>query len=155
MTRSLSVAVAFCLWWAGAAAAQGVSPLPRTQTIVDEIHRLEGVRDPKCHATASRLEDLIYGTPLTAEARFRKNDLQKELTLAIWAAASDKARQRGLSEIPRDVLDEARRAFLDYGTIAHGDWRVEINKRDHVINQTDKRQYATVAYSLRASDRSP
>src|SRR5262245_28052393 len=143
MTRYLSLALALSFSLVGAAAAQGPSPLPRTQTIVEEIRRLEGARDPKCHATASRLEDLIYGTPLEAEARFRKNDLQKDLVLAIWGAASDKARTRGLSEIPRDLLDEARRAFLDYGTVAHGDWRVEINKRDYLINQTDKRQYAT------------
>src|SRR5262249_31625105 len=65
-------------------------------------------------------------------------------------AASDTARQRGLTEIPRDVLDQARRGFLDYGTVAHGDWRVEINKTDYLVNQTDKRQYATVAYALRA-----
>jgi hypothetical protein len=135
-----------------AAAQQSSSPLelPRTQTIVEEIRRLEGVRDPKCHATASRLEDLIYGTPLAAEARFQKNDHQKELVLAIWAAASDKARQRGLGEIPRDVLNEARQSFLQYGTVEHGNWRVEINKQTYVINQTDKRQYATVAYALRA-----
>ena len=105
MTRSLSLALGVCLSLVGVAAAQGPSALPRTQTIVEEIRRLEGVRDPKCHATASRLEDLIYGTPLTAEARFRKNDLQKDLVLAIWAAASDKTRPRGLNEIPRDVLD--------------------------------------------------
>jgi hypothetical protein len=134
------------------ASAQTQTPveLPRTRTIVEEIRRLEGARDPKCHATASRLEDLIYGTPLTMDARLRKNDLQKDLVLAIWAAASDTARQRGLREIPVDVLAEARRRFLDYGTVAHGDWRVEINGRDYLVNQTDKRQYATVAYSLRA-----
>src|SRR2546426_5702334 len=124
MTRSLSLTLAMWLSLTCVAAAQGPSPLPRTQTIVEEIRRLEGVRDPKCHATASRLEDLIYGTPLTSEARFRKNDLQKDLVLAIWGAASEKARQRGLAEIRRDVLDEARRVFLEYGTVAHGDGRV-------------------------------
>jgi hypothetical protein len=150
MRRRLSGAIGVWLAVVTPAAAQAPSALPRTQTIVEEIRRLEGARDPKCHATASRLEDLIYGTPLSAEARFRKNDLQKELVLAIWAAASDKARSRGLTEIPRDVLDETRRGFLDYGTVAHGDWRVEINKTDYLVNQTDKRQYATVAYALRA-----
>src|SRR5712691_12512968 len=146
------ISLAFGVWISlvGSAAAQGPSALPRTQTIVEEIRRLEGARDPKCHATASRLEDLIYGTPLTSEARFRKNDLQKDLVLAVWGAASEKARQRGIAEIPRDVLDEARQAFFDFGTVAHGDWRVEINKAEHLVNQTDKRQYATVAYSLRA-----
>src|SRR5207253_7589718 len=108
MRTRVSFVIGVWISLVGPAAAQGPSPLPRTQTIVEEIRRLEGVRDPKCHATASRLEDLIYGTPLTAGARFRKNDLQKELVLAIWAAASDRARRRGLDEIPRDVPHRVR-----------------------------------------------
>ena len=57
-------------------------------TIVDEIGELEKVRDPKCYATASRLEDFIYGTPLESEARFAKIALQKEYIRAIWSKAS-------------------------------------------------------------------
>ena len=34
--------------------------------IIKEIGDLENVRDPKCYATANRLEDFIYGTPLEA-----------------------------------------------------------------------------------------
>jgi hypothetical protein len=46
----------------GVAVARPRVELPRTQTIVEEIRPLEGARDPTCHATASRLEDLSYGT---------------------------------------------------------------------------------------------
>src|SRR5215210_4949353 len=56
--------------------------------IIDEIGQLEGVRDPKCYATASRLEDFIYGTPLQAEARFEKIALQKAFIRPIWEKAS-------------------------------------------------------------------
>src|ERR1044071_4400046 len=38
-------------------------------TIINEIGELEGVRDPKCYATASRLADFIYATPLEPEAQ--------------------------------------------------------------------------------------
>ena len=44
-------------------------------TILGQTELLESNRDPKCEATAARLEDFIYGTPLTQEARFRKHDL--------------------------------------------------------------------------------
>ena len=57
-------------------------------TIIDEIGELEGVRDPKCYATASRLEDFIYGTPLESEARFEKIALQKAYIRDVWTKAS-------------------------------------------------------------------
>jgi hypothetical protein len=62
-------ALAIVVWilLPGSAAAQAPVALPRTRTIVEEIGRLEGARDPKCHATGSRLEDLIYGTLLSVE----------------------------------------------------------------------------------------
>src|SRR5258705_10158381 len=69
-------------------------------TIIDEIGQLEGVRDPKCYATASRLEDFIYGTPLEAEARFEKIALQKAFIRAAWTKAS----ATGAKEIGVDVL---------------------------------------------------
>ena len=47
--------------------------------ILADILELEGEKDPKCYATASRLEDFMYGTPLTDPARFQKNKLQKRL----------------------------------------------------------------------------
>ena len=47
-------------------------PPASVPTIVDEIGKLEAVRDPKCYATASRLEDFIYGTPLESRTRFEK-----------------------------------------------------------------------------------
>ena len=56
-----------------------VSVEAQVPTIVKEIGDLENVRDPKCYATANRLEDFIYGTPLEAGARFEKIALQKRL----------------------------------------------------------------------------
>ena len=47
--------------------------------IIDKIYDLEKERDPKCYATANRLEDFMYGTPLEVEARNLKIVIQKEL----------------------------------------------------------------------------
>src|SRR2546421_10190757 len=63
-------------------------PPASVPTIVDEIGKLEAVRDPKCFATASRLEDFIYGTPLESKTRFEKIALQKPLIRALWEKAS-------------------------------------------------------------------
>ena len=54
------------------------------EQILADIESLEADRDPKCYATASRLEDFMYGTPLTDEARFQKNRLQKRLAEIVW-----------------------------------------------------------------------
>ena len=45
------------------------------QSLLQSIQVFEGANDPKCHATASRLENFIFGTPLSDEARFQKNEL--------------------------------------------------------------------------------
>jgi hypothetical protein len=57
--------------------------------ILADIQELEGDKDPKCYATASRLEDFMYGTPLSDEARFQKNKLQKRLADLVWRKAED------------------------------------------------------------------
>src|SRR5881398_2516179 len=68
--------------------AHAMSLRAQVPTIVKEIGDLESVRDPKCYATASRLEDFIYGTPLESQARFKKIALQKTLIRALWERAS-------------------------------------------------------------------
>ena len=55
--------------------------------------------DPKCHSTACRFENFIFGTPLTDEARNRKVDLQKELILRIWSDATRAAVEAGADSI--------------------------------------------------------
>lgn len=141
----LLCAPALCL-----SASPAISLAPATTSLIDQIRTLEGERDPKCHATASRLEDLIYGTALTSEARFAKNDLQKLLVLAIWNAASDKARAQNLEEIPAALLKQELPKFILHRQLADGDWNVRIRDHQATIKKTDHRQYATVAYALRA-----
>ncbi len=112
-------------------------------TIIDEIGELESVRDPKCYATASRLEDFIYGTPLESEARFEKIALQKGFIRTVWSKATEASAGK---EISVDVLRPVLQAAVPYTQMPDGSWIV----RDTVITARDKRQYGTVAYALRA-----
>jgi hypothetical protein len=118
-------------------------------TIIDEIGELEGVRDPKCYATASRLEDFIYGTPLESEARFEKIALQKAFIRDVWTKASAMSPKDGvdiLKEIGVDTLRPILHSAVPYTQMPAGDWMV----RGMVITARDKRQYGSVAYALRA-----
>ena len=110
--------------------------------IIDEIAELEGVRDPKCYATASRLEDFIYGTPLESEARFEKIALQKAWIRGVWATAS----ANGAKEINADALRPVLQAAVPYTSMPDGSFVVGST----VITARDKRQYGSVAYALRA-----
>src|SRR5881275_2016967 len=90
-------------------------------TIVDEIGKLEAVRDPKCYATASRLEDFIYGTPLESQTRFEKIALQKRLIRAFWEKASAASTAKVTAAELRPVIQQV----VPYKQLANGDWEVE------------------------------
>ncbi|HEX6097040.1 MAG TPA: CRTAC1 family protein [Thermoanaerobaculia bacterium] len=111
-------------------------------TIIDEIGELEGVRDPKCYATASRLEDFIYGTPLESEARFEKIALQKAYIRDVWTRAS----AGNPKEISVEALKPVLQSVVPYTQMPEGNWVV----RGMLITARDKRQYGSVAYALRA-----
>jgi hypothetical protein len=114
-------------------------------TIVKEIGDLESVRDPKCYATASRLEDFIYGTPLESEARFKKIALQKAMIRDAWIRAT--AAASGREKIDVDTLRPILQSIVPYSQTSDGNWKV----RDKIdITARDKRQYGSVAYALRA-----
>jgi hypothetical protein len=126
-----------------------MSPDPRVKSIVERIGMLEGDRDPKCDATASRLEDFMYGTPLTPAARFLKNDLQKALVVAIWSRASARAARAGTASVSAATVDHAAREIFAAERRQH-DWQLTIAGQEQRLDATDKRQYSTVAYGLRA-----
>ena len=121
-----------------------------TAVLLEQIKELEGTRDPKCHATASRLEDLIYGTPLTSEARSAKNELEKRLVIAIWRPASESATAKDMDEVPESLLRESLAAVMKYRQLPGKDWSVTLKGEESIIKATDFRQYGTVAYALRA-----
>lgn len=115
-------------------------------TIINEIAELESVRDPKCYATASRLEDFIYGTPLESETRFEKIAVQKAFIRAAWEKASANAAAAGRTEITPDLLRPVLQSAVPYVQNPDGSFMV----RETVITARDRRQYGSVAYALRA-----
>ncbi|HJW93981.1 MAG TPA: CRTAC1 family protein [Thermoanaerobaculia bacterium] len=133
-----------CLFVSAAALAQ-------VPTIIKEIDSLESVRDPKCYATANRLEDFIYGTPLEFEARAAKIALQKQFIRALWVKASAAATAAGKTEIDADTLRPVLQAAVPYVQTSGGDWVVRPDDAHRTeISSRDRRQYGTVAYALRA-----
>ena len=121
-----------------------------TPAIIDEIGRLEGDKDPKCYATANRLEDFMYGTPLAFEARLEKIARQKALVLDLWKQASSAARHAGKSQITTDDIQPLIQRALPHAETPEGDWTITTpSGKRLVIFHRDKRQYASVAYGLR------
>ncbi|CAA0094994.1 Uncharacterised protein [BD1-7 clade bacterium] len=120
--------------------------------ILQSIGELEGESDPKCYATASRLEDFIYGTPLNDGARFAKIDYQKALVEGLWREASIAAQRAGESRIDRGRIRPYFRAISDLQRMPNQDWLVKpANQASEILIEADiYRQYSSIAYSLRA-----
>src|SRR5258706_11496088 len=135
----------------GLALVGAVSLEAQVPTIVKEIGELEGVRDPKCYASASRLEDFIYGTPLEAGARYEKIALQKKLIRDAWVKATAAATDAGKPRIDVDTLRPILQAAVPYVQTADGNWIVRPDDASKtLITARNKRQYGSVAYALRA-----
>jgi len=119
--------------------------------IVNEIKQLEKLRDPKCYATASRLEDFMFGTPLSDEARFRKNLLQKVWAKNIWKNATKIAVTKNKNIISKEVILQAINQSLTFSQDEKKHWLIKFSGGQSIkINAEDKRQYSTIAYALRA-----
>jgi hypothetical protein len=124
--------------------------LGQVPTIIKEIDQLESQRDPKCYATANRLEDFIYGTSLDFDARAEKIALQKQLIRGLWIKASDAAKAAGKTQISVDELRPVLQAAVPYVATPAGDFIVLPDTQRIEITARDKRQYGAVAYALRA-----
>ncbi len=135
-----------------AALAQSAAPESSVPTIIEQIGKLEQKRDPKCYATASRLEDFIYGTPLESETRFEKIELQKALIRTLWQQASDAARTAGAAQVDAAALSPFVQAAVPFQHHENGDYTLHGDDpvRRTEIAERDRRQYGTVAYALRA-----
>ena len=119
--------------------------------ILAEIEKLEAGSEPKCYATASRLEDFMFGTPLSDEARFAKNQLQKNWLMARWNEADKIARDIGLYAVDTAATAKGIARIFAYKQDEKGHWQLTFaNGTKLQIHKDDKRQYSSVAYSLRA-----
>jgi len=137
----------FFTWSFSFLSAQGSSPF---QPVLTQMGTLEGARDPKCHATAARLEDFIYGTPLSVAAREARIDFQQQLVRSIWLGYTQR--------LPADLAPAARLAL--FKAVVQEHFQFEIfpegvkvalpGGRQVNIPERDFRQYSTVAYALRA-----
>lgn len=120
--------------------------------VVEAIGALESVRDPKCYATASRLEDFMYGTPLTTEARHRKVDLQKGLIRRLWLDASTAPEGADRpAEASAEAIRQAAAGYLGLAEDAAKDTSVTVPGQPPIsLAFDDLRQYSSIAYALRA-----
>ena len=137
MSKIRFVNVVFGVCVTASAAAQ-------VPTIIKEIDQLESQRDPKCYATANRLEDFIYGTSLDFDARAEKIALQKRLIRDVWVKASDAA--KGKTQLGVDDLRPVLQAAVPYAATPGGDWIIlPDDPRRTEVTARDKRQYGAVA----------
>ncbi len=120
-----------------------------TVNIIGEIGKLENNRDPKCHATATRLENFMYGTRLEAGTRFEKVKLQKKLLLHLWETVTRSANQPGNKTPQPELLRRIMKEVLPYSRKPNGDI-VLTNNKELVLEKRDMDHYASVAYALRS-----
>ncbi len=152
-TRPTLLSIVLAMAFSNSLASAPAPAAERSQgvdAVIAELLRLEQQREPKCYATASRLEDFMYGTPLSQEARFAKNLLQKQWIEWIWQRASAVAAARDAALVETVDVEQALADVLVVAADADGHYSVRLNGQPLRINGVDKRQYGSVAYSLRA-----
>jgi hypothetical protein len=119
--------------------------------IMDAMRTLESNSDAKCHSTASRFEDFLFGTPLSESGRASRTALQRILAKTIWDQASENAKAKGLTVVSDEELKAASNDVLQTNPEASNDsLTVTISGREIAIPNNRARQYASIAYSLRA-----
>lgn len=122
----------------------------QTNWVLQAMENLEKNRDPKCHATASRLEDFIYGTPLSPEARDAKNVIQKTFLQRLWQHAASLSTRTNESTISGLDMTHALNTFFKLETISRENVRLRVGAQSTNLNVRDLDQYSSIAYSLRA-----
>ncbi len=123
---------------------------PIDDGILKLMGKLESDKDPKCHATATRLEGLIYGTPLSEDARYAKSEYQKLLIKRIWKKAAQSTSQHPLSRSAVELTtNKLFRTSLDNNS-SLPIWKVEVGNKVIEITERDQQHYGSIAYTLRA-----
>jgi hypothetical protein len=119
--------------------------------VLDAIERLESDHDAKCHSSASRFEDFLYGTPLSTEARHANVLMQKQLARRLWAGASATASREGAALVEPHHLQPEQDAIVRVEVGSDGSLRAGFPGTPALlVPGVRAKQYASIAYSLRA-----
>jgi enediyne biosynthesis protein E4 len=124
--------------------------IPDFEPIIGQIGNLESQRDPKCHATASRLEDFIYGTPLSFEARNKRIEFQKAYVKTVWLDYTKTLNNHSGKVDQLALFKESEKKFFSYTKDELGIQLAFPDNQKLFIPERDFRQYSTVAYAFRA-----
>ena len=118
--------------------------------IIQKIYDLEKNRDPKCYATANRLEDFMYGTPLDEEARNYKIDIQKEIIYYLKEKGTENALQDNSTKIKVKHIQPILKDLANYYNTDNGDYIYLLNAVPVTILKKDYDHYASVSYGYRS-----
>ena len=101
------------------------------ESILSAIETLESASDAKCHSSANRFEDFIYGTPLADEGRWANVDLQKRWVQRIWTEASEAAARAGEAAVSPQRLREQIEQWFDWSEASGGQIEDQFGATDH------------------------
>ena len=118
--------------------------------IIEKIHDLEKDKDPKCYATANRLEDFMYGTPLEEDARSLKIEIQKEIIYYLKEKGTIEAKKNNAHKISPIHLKPILAEISLFETDAKGDYQYQLTTGSISILKKDYKQYASVSYGYRS-----
>lgn len=123
---------------------------PEADPILAALFELESVSDAKCNSTASRFEDFLFGTPLSAAAREKKTELQKDWVLDVWGRASELATSRGRSTLGSELVVGIIDNELSTRVNTNGNVTVTFASNESIeLSQVRVSQYSSIAFSLR------
>ena len=118
--------------------------------IINQIKELEQDKDPKCYATASRLEDFMYGTPLSEGARNLKIEIQKSIIYYLKKKGSEIAKSSQSKTIALPHLKDIVNKISTYVKAKDGSYQYKFGSGYIPISKLDFNQYSSVSYSFRS-----
>ncbi|MDY8135296.1 CRTAC1 family protein [Aquimarina sp. 2201CG5-10] len=118
--------------------------------IIQKIQELEKNKDPKCYATANRLEDFMYGTPLEENARNFKIEIQKELILYLKKQGSLEAKANNDKVIKAKYLLPVINSLSSFGKNRTGSFLYKFDNKFIEILKKDFDQYSSISYVYRS-----
>lgn len=118
--------------------------------IIDKIYQLEKDKDAKCYATANRLENFMYGTPLTENARNAKIDIQKKIVFYFKEKGSELARTKKQTKISSEIVTSLIDKISRIETNSNGNYTYYLTTGNVLIKKIDYDQYSSVSYGYRS-----